>query len=45
MVVGSDAQAALLVEVAPGEHDEWDGNVAARLLLKLCGHAVRSNER
>jgi len=25
--------------------DEWDGNVAARLLLKLCGHAVRSNER
>ena len=24
---------------------EWDGNVAARLLLKLCGHAVRSQER
>lgn len=24
---------------------EWDGNVAARLLLKLCGHAVRSQAR
>jgi agmatinase len=29
-----------LNEVAPGpEGDEWDGNVAARLLYKLCGFA------
>ena len=34
-IVGFD-----LVEVAPGE-DEWDANVAARLLYKLCG-AVRA---
>lgn len=34
-IVGFD-----LNEVGDGE---WDGNVAARLLLKLCGHAVRSN--
>ena len=26
-----------LVEVAPGENDEWDGNVGARLLFHLCG--------
>lgn len=26
-----------LVEVAPGETDEWDGNVGARLLFHLCG--------
>jgi agmatinase len=30
-----------LVEVAPGD-DEWDANVGARLLYKLCGAAVRS---
>ena len=35
-VVGFD-----LVEVAPGA-DEWDANVGARLLYKLCGTAVRS---
>jgi agmatinase len=33
-VVGFD-----LVEVAPGQ-DEWDANVGARLLYKLCGAAV-----
>lgn len=33
-IVGFD-----LVEVAPGE-DEWDANVAARLLYKLCGAAL-----
>lgn len=33
-IVGFD-----LNEVGPGE---WDGNVGARLLYKLCGHAVRS---
>lgn len=26
-----------LVEVAPGEDDEWDGNVGARLLFHMCG--------
>lgn len=33
-IVGFD-----LNEIGPGD---WDGNVAARLLLKMCGHAVRS---
>lgn len=35
-VVGFD-----LVEVAPG-NDEWDANVGARILYKLCGAVVRS---
>lgn len=35
-VVGFD-----LVEVAPGR-DEWDANVGARVLYKLCGAALRS---
>jgi agmatinase len=35
-VVGFD-----LVEVAPGD-DEWDANVGARVLYKLCGAALRS---
>ncbi len=35
-VVGLD-----LVEVAPGD-DEWDANVGARILYKLCGAAIRS---
>ncbi len=30
-----------LVEVAPGK-DEWDANVGARVLYKLCGAAVRT---
>ncbi len=35
-IVGMD-----LVEVVPGpEGDEWDGNVAARLLYKMIGHAL-----
>ena len=36
-VVGFD-----LVEVAPGA-DEWDANVGARVLYKLCGAAVRAS--
>jgi agmatinase len=33
-----------LCEVAPGEDgDEWDANVGARILYKLCGAALRSN--
>ena len=35
-VVGFD-----LVEVAPGK-DEWDANVGARLLYKMCGTALRT---
>ncbi len=35
-IVGFD-----LNEVAPGD-DEWDGNVGARLLYKLCGWAILS---
>ena len=38
MVVGFD-----LCEVAPGgEGDEWDANVGARVLYKLCGCCLRS---
>ena len=38
-VVGFD-----LVEVAPGpDGNEWDANVGARVLYKLCGCAARSN--
>jgi agmatinase len=36
-IVGFD-----LNEVAPGD-DEWDGNVGARLLFKLCGWAAKSH--
>ena len=37
-IVGFD-----LVEVAPSHADsEWDGNVGARILYKLCGHALSS---
>jgi agmatinase len=38
-IVGLD-----LVEVVPGpDGDEWDGNVAARLLYKMIGHALRTS--
>ncbi|HYV44954.1 MAG TPA: agmatinase family protein [Myxococcaceae bacterium] len=37
-IVGLD-----LMEVAPGpDGDEWDGNVAARLLYKMIGYALKS---
>lgn len=32
-----------LVEVAPGEEDEWDGNVGARLLFHMCGVFAKNN--
>lgn len=32
-----------LVEVAPGETDDWDGNVGARLLFHLCGIFAKNN--
>jgi agmatinase len=36
-IVGFD-----LVEVAPAEEGEWDANVGARLLYKLCNLAYKS---
>lgn len=39
-IVGFD-----LVEVAPAEENEWDANVGARLLYKLCNLAYKSNNR
>lgn len=32
-----------LVEVSPGRHDDWDGNVGARLLFHLCGVLAKTN--
>ncbi len=35
-----------VVEVVPcGEEDEWDANVGARILFRLCGLALRSNPK
>lgn len=36
-IVGFD-----LCEVAPGPHDEWDANVGARMLYKLCNLTLKS---
>ncbi|MFA6039507.1 MAG: agmatinase family protein [Candidatus Peribacteraceae bacterium] len=38
-IVGFD-----LVEVAPGREGEWDANVGARVLFKLCGWTLKSQE-
>lgn len=38
-IVGFD-----LNEVAPGPHDEWDGNVGARLLYKMIGWTLLSQK-
>ncbi len=32
-----------LVEVAPGESDDWDGNVGARMLFYMCGVLAKNN--
>jgi agmatinase len=32
-----------LVEVAPGENDEWDANVGARMLFHMCGVLAKNN--
>ena len=32
-----------LVEVAPGEQDDWDGNVGARMLFHMCGVLAKNN--
>ena len=41
----SGSSASISNEVAPGpDGDEWDANVGARVLYKLCGWALRSQE-
>ena len=30
-------------EVAPGENDDWDGNVGARMLFHMCGVLAKNN--
>lgn len=40
IIVGFD-----LNEVSPGKDTEWDGNVGARLLFKMCGWAVKTQSR
>ena len=32
-----------LVEVAPGENDDWDGNVGARMLFHMCGVLAKNS--
>src|SRR5690606_15572210 len=32
-----------LVEVAPGDSNDWDGNVGARLLFQRCGVLAKNN--
>ena len=32
-----------LVEVAPGETDDWDGNVGARMLFHMCGVLAKNS--
>lgn len=32
-----------LVEVAPGEANDWDGNVGARMLFHMCGVLAKNN--
>ncbi len=32
------------VEVAPGENDDWDGNVGARMLYHMCGVLAKNNK-
>jgi agmatinase len=32
-----------LVEVAPSENDDWDGNVGARMLFHMCGVLAKNN--
>lgn len=39
-IVGFD-----LVEVAPGKKDEWDANVGARLLFRLCQETILCNRK
>lgn len=38
VIIGFD-----LVEVAPGENDDWDGNVGARMLFHMCGVLAKNN--
>lgn len=40
---GKDIIGMDLVEVAPGDDDDWDGNVGARLLFHMCGVLAKNN--
>jgi len=40
---GKDIIGFDLVEVAPGENDDWDGNVGARMLFHMCGAVAKNN--
>ena len=40
---GKDIIGFDLVEVAPGENDDWDGNVGARMLFHMCGILAKNN--
>lgn len=40
---GKDIIGFDLVEVAPGENDDWDGNVGARMLFHMCGVLAKNN--
>jgi agmatinase len=40
---GKDIIGFDLVEVAPGETDDWDGNVGARMLFHMCGVLAKNN--
>lgn len=40
---GKDIIGFDLVEVAPGENDDWDGNVGARMLFHMCGMLAKNN--
>lgn len=41
---GKDIIGFDLVEVAPGENDDWDGNVGARMLFHMCGILAKSQK-
>lgn len=41
---GKDIIGFDLVEVAPGENDDWDGNVGARMLFHMCGVLAKNNK-
>ena len=40
---GKDIIGFDLVEVAPGENNDWDGNVGARMLFHMCGVLAKNN--
>jgi agmatinase len=40
VIIGFDVN-----EVAPGDEDEWDANVGARLLYRLANLTAKSNDQ